>query len=68
MILISLFCCLEKGLYNQEHMNELEKFNEIPLSKKQDFFNKLNMEDIANLDYNLAKKCKEFQIKNLGVS
>ena len=49
-------------------MNELEKFNEIPLSKKQDFFNKLNMEDIANLDYNLAKKCKEFQIKNLGVS
>lgn len=50
-------------------MNELETFNEIPLSKKQDFFNKQNMEDIANLDYNLAKKCcKQFQIKNVGVS
>ena len=45
-------------------MDELEKFNEISLSKKEDFYSNLNMEDITDSDYNHAKRVyKDFEIK-----
>ena len=45
-------------------MDELEKFNETSLSKKEDFYSNLNMEDITDSDYNHAKRVyKDFEIK-----
>ena len=32
--------------------------------KKKEFYNNLNMEDIANADY--TRVCNDFEIKNLG--
>ena len=48
-------------------MDDLEKFNEISLPKKEDFHSHLNMEDITDVDYAHAKRvCKDFEIKNVG--
>ena len=48
-------------------MAKCEKFNETWLPEKEDFYNQLNMEDIADADYAHAKRvCKDFEIKNLG--
>ena len=44
-------------------MNNCEKFNEILLPEKEDFYNHcdLNMEDITGADYTHAKRvCKDF--------
>ena len=58
---------LRKGLYSYEYIDDWEKFNEISLSEMQDFYSKLNMEDIPDADYMDAKRaCKVFQIKDLG--
>ena len=58
---------LWKGLYSYEYIDDWEKFNEISLSEMQDFYSKLNMEDIPDADYMDAKRaCKVFQIKDLG--
>ena len=48
-------------------MDDWEKFNEISLPEKEDFYNQLNMEDIIDADYAHARRvCKDFEIKNLG--
>ena len=48
-------------------MDEWKKFNETTLSKKEEFYSKLNMEDITNVDYKHAKRIyKEFEMKHLG--
>ena len=48
-------------------MDDLEKFNETSLPKKEDFHSHLNMEDITDVDYTHAKRvCKDFEIKNVG--
>ena len=48
-------------------MDDWEKFNEISLPEREDFYSHLNMEDITDADYADAKSvCKDFQIKNLG--
>ena len=48
-------------------MDKWEKFNETSLPKKEDFYSKLNMDDLTNSDYNHAKKvCNDFEFKNLG--
>ena len=48
-------------------MGDCEKFKEIPLPEKEDFYCNLNMEDITDADYEDGKKvCKNFEIKNLG--
>ena len=58
---------LRKGAYPYEYMDDLEKFNETSVSKKEDFYSHLNMEDITDADYTRAKRvCKEFKIKNFG--
>ena len=48
-------------------MDDEEKFNETPLSEKEDFYSRLNMEDITDANYPHSKRvCKDFEIKNLG--
>ena len=46
-------------------MDHWEKFNETSLPEKEDFYSRLNMEDITDADYaheNIV--CKDFEIKN----
>ena len=58
---------LQKGVYPYEYMNDLKKFNELPLPEKQDFYRHLNMEDITDGDYIHGKSVfKDFEIKKLG--
>ena len=65
MITISLL--LQKGVYPYEYRDNWEKFSETSLPEKENFYSHLNMEDITDADYSLAKKlCKDFEIKNLG--
>ena len=45
---------LRKAVYPYEYMNDQEKFNETELSKKEEFYINLNLEDIA--DYVHVKK------------
>ena len=41
-------------------MNDWEKFSEIILPEKEDFYNHLNMENITDADYPHAKRvCKD---------
>ena len=58
---------LRKGVYPYDHTNEWERFKEIALPKKEKLYNRLNIEDITEVDYVHAKKVyKDFEIKNLG--
>ena len=58
---------LRKGVYPYDHMNEWERFKEIALPKREKLYNRLNIEDITEVDYVHAKKVyKDFEIKNLG--
>ena len=58
---------LEKGVYLYEHMDHWEKFNEALLPEKKECYISLNMADITDADYKLAKRVwKDFEIKNLG--
>ena len=58
---------LRKGVYPYEKINDWEKFNETTLSKKEEFYGSLSMEDITDEDYIHEKRvCKDFEIKNLG--
>ena len=52
---------LRKGAYPYEYMDDLEKFNETSVSKKEDFYSHLNMEDII---MQITHTQKEF-VKNL---
>ena len=57
---------LRKVVYPYEYMNDWEKFNEISLPEKEDFYSHLNMEDITDVDSVHAKKvCQDFETKNL---
>ena len=48
-------------------MDSLEKFNEISLPSKKDFYSNLNMEDISDIDYRHANNVfKGFKLENLG--
>ena len=48
-------------------MNDWQKLNETLLPETEDFYSHLNMEDIPDTNYALAKRvCKDFEIKNLG--
>ena len=57
---------LRKGAYPYEYMDHWEMLNEIALPEKEEFFSKLNMEDITDADYIHSKRiCKDFEIKNV---
>ena len=58
---------LRKGVYPYEYMDSWEKFSEISLPSKEDFYSNLNMEDIRDIDYRHANNVfKGFKLENLG--
>ena len=67
MIAISFFYLYKKVFILAKYMGNWEKFNEMSLPKKEDFYSHLNMEDVTDADYVHAKRvCKDLEIKNLG--
>ena len=55
---------LQKAVYTYEYMDDWEKFNENLLSEKEDFYSRINMEDITDADYAHANRvCKDFEMK-----
>ena len=62
-----LVLLLIKGVYPYEYMDSWEKFNEISLPSKEDFYSNLNMENLDNIDYRHGNNVfKRFKLKNLG--
>ena len=58
---------LRKGVYSYEYMNSWERFDEILLPNKENFYSSLNMEGITDVNYRHARKVfKEFKTNNLG--
>ena len=58
---------LRKGVYPYEYMDIWERFSEISLPSKEDFYSNLNMEDIGDVDYKHANNVfKRFKLDNLG--
>ena len=58
---------LRKGVYPSEYMDSWEIFNETSLPSKKDFYNKLNIEDIDDIDYRHGNNVfKGFKLDNLG--
>ena len=58
---------LRKGVYTYEYADTWERFNEISLPSKEDFYSNLNMEDISDIDYRHANNVfKVFKLENLG--
>ena len=56
-----------KGVYPYEYMDNWEKFNEISLPPKKDFYSELNLKNITDKNYARAKKVwGVFEIRNLG--
>ena len=48
-------------------MDTWERFSEISLPSKEDFYSNLNMEDISDIDYRHANNVfKVFKLENLG--
>ena len=58
---------LRKGVYPHEYSDAWERFSEISLPGKEDFYSNLNMEDICDIDYRHANSVfKVFKLENLG--
>ena len=58
---------LRKVVYHYEYIDDWGKFKETTLPEKDNFYSRLNMEDITDADYVHAKRvCKDFEITNLG--
>ena len=58
---------LRKGVYPYEYVDNWERFSEISLPSKEDFYSNLNMEDISDIDYRHAINVfKVFKLENLG--
>ena len=58
---------LRKGIYPYEDMDNWENFDETTIPPKEAFYSKLNVENIADKNYEHAQKVWEvFGIKNRG--
>ena len=58
---------LRKGVYPYEYMDTWERFNEISLPRKEDFYSNLNMENVNDIDYRHANNVfKVFKLEKLG--
>ena len=58
---------LRKRVYTYEYADTWERFSEISLLSKEDFYSNLNMEDISDIDYRHSNNVfKEFKLENLG--
>ena len=51
---------LRKDVYPYEYMESWERFDEISLPDKKDFYNSLNIENITSVDYRHAKSIKVY--------
>ena len=61
---IKFILLLRKGVYLYEYMDGWEKFNEISLPEKEEFYSNINVEDVTDANYMHAKRvCKDFEIK-----
>ena len=57
---------LRKGVYPYEYMDTCERFSEISLPSKEEFYSNLNMEDISDIDYRHANNVfKRLKLENL---
>ena len=57
----------QKGVYPYDFMNSFEKFDQMELPTKDQFYSILNDQHITNDEYNHAKKaCKAFNIETMG--
>ena len=57
----------EKGIHPYDYMNSFDKFNDEQLPSKEQFYSRLNEEDITLDDYKKAKQIwKHFGIKSMG--
>ena len=62
-----LVLLLRKGVYPYEYVDNWERFSEISLPSKEDFYSNLNMEDISDIDYRYVNNVfKRFKLENLG--
>ena len=60
-------CSDLKGVSPDEYADTWEKFSDISLPSKKDFYSNLNMEDISDIDYRHANNVfKIFKLENLG--
>ena len=58
---------LKKGIYPDEYMDSMDKFNETTLPSIEKFYSKLQLKNITKDECNHAKKVWEhFEIKTLG--
>ena len=58
---------MRKCVYPYEYIHSWNRFNETSLPDKKDFYSRLNMENITDIDYTHATRVfKEFQMNNLG--
>ena len=58
---------IRKGVYPYDYLSDAGKFKEEKLPSKEDFYNKLDQEEISTEDYTHAQHVWEnFRIKNLG--
>ena len=58
---------LRKVVYPYEYADTWERFSEISLPSKEDFYSNLNKEDISDIDYRHANNVfKVFKLENLG--
>ena len=61
MISINFILLLRKGVYAYEYMGDWDKFHEIVLPEKEEFYRNLNMEDVTDItDITLQTWKKEF--------
>ena len=57
---------LRKDVYPHEYVDNWERFSEISLPSKEDFYSNLNMKDINDIDYRHANNVfKRFELENL---
>ena len=54
--LIKLFCYQKKFVYPYEYMNNWKRFDERSLTDKKAFYNKLDLDDITDVDYRHEKR------------
>ena len=58
---------LRKGVCPYEYVDNWERFSEISLPSKKDFYSNLNIENISDIDYRHANNVfKRFKLGNLG--
>ena len=53
---------LRKGAYSYEYMDDWEKYDKTSLRETEGSYSNLNIEDIANIDYDQRKRFLRFLI------